>query len=184
MLKLNFNPFPVLSTERLVLRQMSNYDANEIFFLRSDATTMRYLDRPPAKSVQEAMQFIEMINTAVANNENINWAISLKNTHKLIGNICYWRIQKEHYRAEIGYTLHPSWQGKGIMLEALKTVVDYGLNTMKLHSVEANVNPENIASIKLLERAGFVREAYFKENFFYDGRFLDSVIYSLLAPVK
>jgi ribosomal-protein-alanine N-acetyltransferase len=51
---------------------------------------------------------------------------------------------------------------------------------MNLHSIEANINPENIASRKLLEKTGFVREAYFKENYFFNGKFIDSEIYSLL----
>ena len=184
MLELNFNPFPQLTTERLVLTQMSIDDANEMFFLRSDESVMKYIDRPRAKSVEEAVQFIQMINTGLANNEYINWAITLKNDPRLIGNVCFWRIQKEHYRAEIGYTLHPDWHGKGIMQEAIIAVLDYGFKIMGLHSVEANVNPENIASIKSLERTGFVREAYFKENYYYDGKFLDSAIYSLITPKK
>ena len=89
-------------------------------------------------------------------------------------------MQKEHYRAEIGYLLHPDYQQKGIMDEALKAVIKYGFETMQLHSIEANVNPANAASMKLLEKNGFVKEAYFKENYFYNGQFLDSVIYSLL----
>jgi ribosomal-protein-alanine N-acetyltransferase len=52
---------------------------------------------------------------------------------------------------------------------------------MKLHSIEAHVNPNNIASIKLLEKNGFIREAYFKEDYFYDGKFLDTAVYSLLT---
>ena len=184
MLELNFNPFPLLTTERLVLRQMSIDDANEMFFLRSDEHVMKYIDRPRAKSVEDAVQFIQMINIGLANNEYINWAIALKNDPKLIGNICFWRIQKEHYRAEIGYVLHPAYHGKGIMQEAIMAVLDYGFKIMGIHSVEANVNPENITSIKTLERTGFVREAYFKENYYYDGKFLDSAIYSLIKPVN
>jgi ribosomal-protein-alanine N-acetyltransferase len=59
-------------------------------------------------------------------------------------------------------------------------VMEYGFGTMKLHSLEANVNPDNKASIKLLERNNFIKEAHFKENYFYDERYLDSAIYSLL----
>lgn len=184
MPELNFHPFPALTTQRLVLRKMSDNDANEMFFLRSDAQVMKYIDRSPAQSVDEALAFIRMINSALDNNEYINWAISLKDDSKLIGNICFWRIQKEHYRAEIGYVLHPAYQGKGIMHEAITAVLDYGFKVMGLHSVEANVNPENIASIKLLEKNGFIREACFKENYHYNGKFLDSAIYSLITPLK
>lgn len=143
---------------------------------------MRFIDRPIAKTIEDASHLIKIINDALYKNEGITWAITIKNESKLIGTIGFWRILKEHHRAEIGYLLGPAYQGKGIMYEAVSEILNYGFNTMKLHSVEANVNPDNSSSIKLLERTRFTREAYFKENFFYEGRFLDTVIYSLLAP--
>jgi [ribosomal protein S5]-alanine N-acetyltransferase len=181
LLQLNFTPFPILSTERLLLRAITNDDANEIFFLRSDKEVLRYLDKAPAKSVDEAKEFIERIKKDQANNDGILWGITLKDNPLIIGTIGYWRMQKEHYRSEVGYVLHPSYQGKGIMNEAMQTVLKYGFEKMKLHSVEANVNPSNAASIKLLEKNEFVREGYFRENYYYNGRFLDSAIYSLLT---
>lgn len=69
-----------------------------------------------------------------------------------------------------------------MMQEALAAVLNFGFRTLQLHSVEANVNPGNTASIKLLERNHFIREGYFRENYFYNGRFLDSAVYSLLTP--
>jgi ribosomal-protein-alanine N-acetyltransferase len=68
------------------------------------------------------------------------------------------------------------------MQEAMTVVLEYGFNTIKLHSVEANVNPNNTRSIQLLEKNGFVREAYHRENYYYNGHFLDSAIYSLIDP--
>lgn len=182
MLEVNFNPFPGITTERLVLRQITTGDVNEILFLRSDAEVMKYINKPPAQSLDDAMKFVQMIEDAVNNNTGISWAITLKDDNTMIGNIALWRLIKEHYRAEIGYILHPQHWGNGIMNEALAAVVDYAFNTMKLHSIEADINPDNIASQLLLERNNFLREAYFKENFYYDGQFLDSAIYSLLAP--
>ena len=68
------------------------------------------------------------------------------------------------------------------MQEALQEVMEYGFKVLNLHSVEANINPANQASLRLMERNQFVREAYFRENFYYNGRFLDSIICSRLAP--
>lgn len=184
MLQLNFTPFPLLDTDKLYLRQVTLNDAPEIFFLRSDERMMQYLDRAPAASLQEAEQFIQQINSLEKTNDAITWAITLKEAPKLLGTICFWNIQKQHYRAELGYALHPDYQGKGLMQEALTIILEYGFRVLNLHSVEANVNPNNVASIKLLERNGFVREAYYRENYFFDGNFLDSAIYSLLTPVK
>jgi ribosomal-protein-alanine N-acetyltransferase len=184
MLSLNFNPFPTLHTERLVLREVSAGDAAEIFFLRSNEQVLQYLDKAPATSVEEAAAFIQRIQEDQSKTAGILWGITVKNSPNIIGTVGFWQMQKEHYRAEIGYALHPGYQGRGIMDEALKAVLAYGFETMKLHSVEANINPANNASRKLLEKNGFIKEAYFKENYFFNGRFIDSEIYSLLAPVK
>jgi ribosomal-protein-alanine N-acetyltransferase len=181
MLNINFNPFPLITTTRLQLKQVNKSDVNEILFLRSDNRVMKYLDRVPAKTIYDAYEFIKKINLQEKNNESITWAITIKDIDKLIGTICLWNILKEHYRAEIGYVLHPDYWGKGIMQEAFSEVINFGFRIMKLHSIEAIVNPANEASIKLLEKNNFTREAYFKENYYYDGKFLDSAVYSLLT---
>ncbi|HOZ77554.1 MAG TPA: GNAT family N-acetyltransferase [Ferruginibacter sp.] len=184
MLKPNFEPFPVIVTSRLLLREVTIADAADLFFLRSDAAVLKYLDKEPEKSVDETIALINQVKKNKEDGDGILWGITLKDSNILVGSICYWRMQKEHYRAEIGYALHPAQQGKGIMDEAIKAVLQYGFETMQLHSVEANVNPANEASMKLLERNGFVKEAHFRENYYYNGQFLDSVIFSLITPLK
>ena len=183
MLTLNFHPFPQLTTERLLLRKITDEDANDLFILRSDKNIMKYIDRPLAQTTEDALQLIKKIHDSLTTNDGITWGISLKNDQKLIGTIGYWRIVKEHFRAEIGYLISLEQQGKGLMQEAISEILRFGFEEMKLHSVEANVNPENAASIKLLERNNFAREAFFKENYFSNGRFLDSFIYSLLTTI-
>lgn len=183
MLEINNELFPLLQTERIVLRELSETDVDEIFFLRSDAQVLKYLDREPAASKEKALSWIRLVNTAQKENNSLQWAICLKDNPQLIGTFCFWNVQKEHYRAEIGYSLHPQWQGKGIMSEAMKLALDYGFKEIKFHSLEANVNPNNTASINVLLRHKFVKEAHFRENYYYEGKFLDSAIYSLLASV-
>ena len=182
MLEVNFNPFPVLYTDRLILRRFTHDDTNELFLLRSNEDVMRYVNRLRPKSNEDITQLIDKMTGMVDNNDGIPWAVTLKNETKLIGHVSFHVLKKEHFRAEVGYMLHPDFFRKGIMSEALRAVLDYGFKTMGLHSVEAIVNPENIASINLLERNNFIREAYFKEDFYWQGKFLDSAIYSLIAP--
>ena len=180
MVNINFTPFPNLKTERLVLRRIVKEDVNEIFSLRSDKETMKYVPRPLAKNLEEAMEHIVLIDSKIETNEGINWAITIKNEPKLIGIIGHYRIKPEHFRAEIGYMLLPEYHGKGIITEAIKEVVKYGFEVMKLHSIEAIIDPENFASERVLQKNGFVKEAHLKENEYFDGRFLDTVIYSLI----
>ena len=178
---INFTPFPTLATERLVLRQLTQADADDVLKLRADESVSKYIPRVPYTNIDEATSFITKITNSINDNELGYWAISLKSDNKLIGTACIWNIKKEHYRAEIGYELHPDFHGKGIMQEAIAMLLNYAFNTMKLHSIEAVVNPKNAPSIKLLEKYSFVREAYFRENFYFNSKFSDTAIYTLLS---
>jgi len=181
MLEINNSPFPELTTDRLLLRRVTKKDAPEIFFLRSDHTVLQHLGRDAATEIKQAEDFISKIEQAINDNESILWGIALKeNPDKIIGTICFWQMQKEHYRAEIGYILHPEYWRKGIMKESIVKVLEYGFIKIGLHSVEARISPANIASAAVLEATGFVREAYFREDFFYKGKFGDTVVYSKL----
>lgn len=182
MLHLDFNPFPELKTDRLLLRKMNMSDAPEMFFLRSNKSVLKYIGKEPAKTVQEAEALIEKINSGIASAQSIMWAITLKeNPGKMIGTICYWNMQPEHFRSEIGFLLHPDHWRKGIMKEAIKEVLVYGFDHIKLHSVEGRIHPDNIASASAMQSNGFVKEGYLKEDFYFNGEFLDTVIYSRLA---
>jgi len=181
MLELNFTPFPELRTQRLLLRKLESTDANEMFFLRSNERVLQYLGREPAKTIAEVEEFIRKINKAADENESVLWGIALLNGPAvIIGTICLWNFKPENYRGEIGYLLHPEHWNKGIMKEAIQVVVDYGFNNLELHSIEALLSPENIASSAVLESNGFVKEGHLKESFYFNGQFSDTAIYSRL----
>jgi len=181
MLELNFNPFPELRSERLLLRRLLHSDAPAIFNLRSDLKVLHYIHREPAQTIAEAEEFIQNINKNIDQNDSILWGITLKeDPSSVIGTICFWNIRKENYRAEIGYALIPSFWNKGIIKEAIQSIMEYGFGAMNLHSVDANINPENIASGAVLEANGFIKEAHFKEDLYHDGKFYDTIVYSKL----
>lgn len=180
MLAINFTPFPGLETERLRFRQLIPEDQGEVYKLRSNERVNQFLTRNQYKTIEEAGAFINKINRNINNNDSIYWAIALKNDNKLIGAICLWNIQPENYRAEIGYELNPDFWGKGIMKEAIPKVIEYGFETLKLHSLEANLDPGNSRSVILLEKNGFVKEGHFKESTYFNGKFSDRAVYSLV----
>ncbi len=180
MLELNFLPFPTLETEGLILRKVTMADSQDVLTLRSNIEAMRYIGKPVSATLDEARDLISRIQDGLENNTAIGWAISLKNNPQLIGTIGFHQIDKQHYRAEIGYMLLPQFWNKGLMSEAIQKVLDYGFNTMKLHSIQANIDPNNKVSAAILKKYNFVSEAYFKENFFFNGKFMDSEIFSLL----
>jgi ribosomal-protein-alanine N-acetyltransferase len=181
MLEINFLPFPNLETKRLVLKQINANDAEAILALRSNDEVMKYIPRPYLKTKEDALELIAMFDDKIENGIGINWGIYfLDEPEKLLGIIGHYRIKPDHFRAEVGYMLFPDHKGKGIVSEALKKVVEYGFNEMKLHSIEAILDPENKGSEKVLLKNGFVKEAHLIENEYYEGRFLDTMIYSIL----
>jgi [ribosomal protein S5]-alanine N-acetyltransferase len=179
MTELNFNPFPELETERLRLREVNVDDKKEVFQLRSDKNIMKFIPRPLVKNEEEAIEFIGTIVQGIIKRELINWAITLKDDNKLIGIIGFYRIAPDNNRAEVGYILSADFHKKGIMREALLEIINYGFNKMKLHTIEAVIDPRNAASENILIKSNFTKEAHFRENFFYEGEYLDSVHYTL-----
>jgi ribosomal-protein-alanine N-acetyltransferase len=179
MLRVNFNPFPQLTTERLLLRKLESTDAEALFMLRSNEDVLRYLGKEPQKTVKEAEEMIGLFNKSIDENENLMWGIAFRNEPSaLIGTICLWNFKPENYRAEIGYILHPVHWRKGIMKEAIHLVMDYGFSILDLHSMEALLSPDNAGSVAVLESCGFVKEGHLKENFYFRGAFSDTLIYS------
>jgi ribosomal-protein-alanine N-acetyltransferase len=169
----------------LLLRQLSLADAPRVQHLRGNPDVMNYINRPLALTVQDAEAWIMMVLEALAASNGITWCICLKEAPaEHVGTIGLWRIEKENFRAEIGYMLEPHLQGKGLMFEALQAVVQYGFGNMKLHSIEARLDPQNHASAALVKKAGFVQEGLFKENYYLRGRFANTAVYSLLTPYK
>src|SRR5206468_11483164 len=95
MLHITFTPFPNLETERLLLRQLNNDDASEIFILRSDESVNEFINRPRARTIKDALQHIEKINKGISNKQSVVWAITIKDDQKFAGTICLWNIVNE-----------------------------------------------------------------------------------------
>ncbi|AEV99579.1 GNAT family N-acetyltransferase [Niastella koreensis] len=155
MLNKTFTPFPILTTERLTLRQPVINDEQEIFTLRSDSEINKYLDRQISNTIEDARNFINKVNENTNKNNSIYWAITLGNTNKLVGTVCLFGFSAENDKCEIGYELLTNFQGKGIMKEAVEKVIDYAFNTIKLEKIEALSHRDNMHSIKLLEKCSF-----------------------------
>jgi [ribosomal protein S5]-alanine N-acetyltransferase len=181
MLAFNFNPFPDLSTSRLNLRRIRSSDAEALFLLRSDPRTMKYIPRPPARDHQDVLEWIETVDQGIERNETLMWAIELNAAASFLGMIGFVSSKPADQRAEVGYMILPDYYGHGFVTEALRAIIQYGFDEMKLHSIEAVIDPENLASERVLQKCGFKKEAHFRENEYWQGRFLDTVVYSRLA---
>lgn len=157
-------PFPALETERLVLRKLSVSDIKEVFFLRSNPEVNQFIARKPLKDEREALDFIQRILKGIENKTFLYWAICLKGHPTLVGTICLWNFNEGPTEAELGYELHTSYEGNGIMSEAMNAVLEYGFDSISLTAIEAYTQASNLASIRLLQQKGFIHQANRKDE--------------------
>ncbi len=155
MTNLNSATFPILTTERLTLRQLSIDDQQDIFALRSDPEINKFLDRQPCKTTEDAINFINKINDNIVKGNTFYWAVTLTDTKTLVGTICLFDFSSEKNSCEIGYELMTQFQGQGIMNEATKKVIDYAFQTMQFQKIVAFTHNDNQNSTKLLEKFDF-----------------------------
>lgn len=158
MTNFSFTPFPLLTTPRFILRALTLDDSPHIFILRTDDSVNQFLDRPRAKTIEDVRQFINRIIDGIERDEAILWAIEFKDAPGLAGTICLWNISRADARAEIGYELLPQHQAKGIMQEVMPVVLEYALGVMGMRLIVAELSPENVRSVRLLEKHGFKRD--------------------------
>ena len=156
MRKINFHPFPTLTTERLTLRQSLDSDADAIFILRSDEEANKFVVRTKPTNRESTPSFIKYINSLTEKNESIFWVICEKADPNLIGTICLWNFSEDKTCAEMGYELSLSSRRKGIMSEALKCVLNFSFHTLKLETIEAFTHKDNVASTRMLAKNNFI----------------------------
>ena len=169
-MKFNFDSFPILKTERLTLRKLTFDDLDTIFKLRTNKEVNKFIIRNIPKNISDAKDFIQMILNLVAKNEAIFWVISLKETNQLIGTIGLRNFDCEPNYAEIGYELHPNFQQKGFMSEAIVSVLNFGFRDLQLNTIEAFTHKNNIASIALLKKHQFIFQPERKDEGFENNR--------------
>jgi [ribosomal protein S5]-alanine N-acetyltransferase len=156
MLNKYFTPFPILTTERLTLRQLLINDEEGIFTLRSDNEINKYLDRPLSNTIEDARNFIHKVNENITKNISLYWAITLSDSNTVVGTICLYGFLDENESCEIGYELLTNFQGQGIMKEAAEKVIDHAFNTIKVQKMGAFFHRDNQRSINLLEKLLFI----------------------------
>ncbi|MBK7440441.1 MAG: GNAT family N-acetyltransferase [Bacteroidetes bacterium] len=157
MTNLNSATFPILTTERLTLRQLLIDDQQDIFALRSDPEINKFLDRQPCKTTEDAINFINKINVNIGIGNTFYWAVTLTDTKTLVGTICLFDFSSEKNSCEIGYELMTQFQGQGIMNEAAQIVIDYVFQTLKFKKIIAVTHYENQNSNNLLLKFNFLK---------------------------
>lgn len=163
MNKPKFTPFPILETERLVLRQLEDTDSGFIYSLRTAPENNLYIDMVIPQSTAETDQYIAKMNHGISEDKYIYWVITLKESRTVIGTICLWNFVEATKLAELGYELHQDFQKQGYMREAFGRVVQYAIMDLELSTLEAYTHENNDPSVKLLEHYDFDKVGSKKE---------------------
>ena len=171
-----------LDTPRLALRAPVEGDIPALFEIFRDAEAMRYWSRPEMKDPAEAEALLREIERNASGETFLQWGIARREDDLVIGTCTLHRINREHRRAELGYILRRDHWGRGLAREALTALLDHAFGMMALHRLEADIDPRNAGSIRLVERLGFTLEGRLRERYFVAGDIQDSAIYGLLSP--
>jgi ribosomal-protein-alanine N-acetyltransferase len=175
-----FTSFPVLTTKRLLLRQIHPNDAEAFFAILSDREVTQFYGHEPHQSLGETQKLIERIQTDYACREAIRWGITLHDEDRLIGSCSFHRFDVGFRRVETGYELNRAYWGKGIMSEAMSAILTYGFAEMGLHRVEAIIDIVNERSKGLLLKLGFTYEGNLRQRYYFRDCFEDEYYFGLL----
>lgn len=172
--------FPELETDRLVLRNITEDDADSILKYLSDQEVMKYYGLEPFQTLHDARSEISWYQSIKADQSGIRWGITLKGQGEVIGSCGFHNIISQHFRTEIGFELSKAYWGQGIASEAVDAIIRYGFEQMKFQRIEALIEPLNASSRKLVEKKAFKREGLLRKYEFTCGKFDDLYMYALL----
>jgi RimJ/RimL family protein N-acetyltransferase len=173
--------FTDLQTERLVLRRLGMDDAETVFTYRSLPELIQW--QPVVReTLEETRAFIEPLVNVEPGTPG-TWlalAITLREDGRMIGDIGLRFPENETWQAELGISLDPKYHRMGYASEAALAMLKYAFETLGKHRVYASIDPRNKASMALVERLGFRREAHFLLSIRWKGGWADDLIYGML----
>lgn len=178
--KLDLETIPTINVHRVSLRAVADSDVESLYSIYSDAEVMRYWGASPMKDPQEAKDFLAEVLKDLRGQQCIQWGIARRTDNQIIGTIALFHFDIFARKAEIGFALGRAHWGMGYMQEALQAAIGYAFNEMNFRRIEADVDPRNLSSIRLLEGLGFRKEGYFRERWLAGEETQDTLFYGLL----
>jgi [ribosomal protein S5]-alanine N-acetyltransferase len=175
-----FGHFPLLTTSRLLLRNIVPEDAKALFAIRSDEEGMKFFGHEPHTSLEETKDVITQMEEGYVRKKALHWCITLQEEDRLIGSCSLFHFDEGFRRAETGYELNRAFWGKGIMTEAMSAILTFGFNELGLHRVEAIIDIANERSKNLLLKLGFTYEGNLRQRFLFRDQFLDEHYFGLI----
>ena len=169
-----------LKTDRLNLRPVALHDLDESFEIYKDVEAMKYWSEPPMQDISQAKEKIMQNMQSNVKGESLALVLELKESQRMVGQISLFNIHQASARAEIGYVLSRAHWQKGLMSEAMLAFISFCFTDLNLRRLEADIDPDNMASAALLQNMGFVKEGLLKQRWEVDGLITDSELFGLL----
>lgn len=174
-----FEPL-TLTTQRLTLRPLRHEDVQPLFAIWSDVDAMRYFSFPAMTHLDQATDRLARALKRSAEGEDFICAVESSTTGEVFGDCALFHPDEQSRRVEIGFCLNPKHWGSGYMTEAASALIEHAFGALNMRRIEADIDPRNVASARLLERLGFVREGLLRERWLVGEEVSDSLLYGLL----
>lgn len=172
---------PTIDAPRVRLRWLTEQDADALYEVFSDRRMMRYWSTPAMTDRSEALALVTEIHDYFREKSGFQWGVERKDDRRLLGTCTLFRIDAGNGRAELGYGLGSRYWSKGYMREALTALIAYSFGTLGLRRLEADVDPRNEGSVRILGKLGFQREGLLRERWNVGGEIQDTAYFGLLA---
>lgn len=171
---------PTIAGARVVLRALESSDVPDLFGIFSDSEVLRFWDGTSMTSITDADAYLRQIDENFRSRQLFQWGIAHQATGSILGTCTLLHVNLAHRRGEIGFALgRPHW-GKGLARDAVAALIAFAFEHLDLHRLEADVDPRNDRSLRLLEGLGFQREGYLRERYHLKGGLQDTVLLGLL----
>lgn len=175
-----FSNLPALETDRLVLRRLTLEDASDVFAYARDPEVARYTTWEAHRSLDESLRFLKRVLDRYAAGEVAPWGVVHKADDRVIGTCGFAQWRREHARAELAYALARPYWNQGLATEAVRAVVAFGFRTMELNRIEARCEISNVASARVMEKAGMTFEGILRQHMYAKGAYRDLKMYAIL----
>lgn len=175
-----FTQFPLLATDRLILRQIQSTDADAFFAMRSDVEITSRFGQEPHLTLDDTLAWLRRIQGNFGQREGIFWCITRKGDDTVIGACCFWNFDPSFHCVELGYELYRPYWRQGIITEAASAVLSYGFNELGLNRIEADPLAENTPSVGVLHKLGFTLEGNLRQRVYFRGQYSDQLYFGLL----
>ncbi len=176
----DFTTFPILTTQRLRLRQLTHADAEAMMAIFGSPEVLRFLNHEPVDTREKAIEMIDWLNDQYQNHNGVNWGLTLHNDDRLIGQCGCHAWDRDNRRVDIGYHLMPLHWGRGYATEATRAIVGWCFDRLDVHRVQGDCTDGNIASERVMLKCGFRHEGVWRESCWEHGRFVDIKQFGLL----